>query len=101
MSIIFFFFWTVTGYFHFYHGHRLITQLRGSAVSYYISAFIIALKFLLWSIFDWGDANGFIAMIRLFTHGNILCGVFSIIYILLTLPVAVLATIGAVFVYRR
>lgn len=101
LSIIFFFVWTITGYYHFFHGSNLLVQLRGRAWAYYFTALIIAIRFALWSIFAWGDANGFIAMVRLFSHGNIAGGIFSIIYIALTLPVAFLAVLGAIFVYRR
>ena len=93
--------WTISGYYHFYHGNMLLTQLRGRAWAYYISSAIIAIRFALWSVFTWGDANGFIAMVKLFTHGNIVGGIFSIIYIALTIPVALLAVLGASFVYKR
>lgn len=79
----------------------MLTQLRGRPWAYYITSAILAIRFALWSIFTWGDANGFIAMVKLFTHGNIAGGIFSIIYIALTLPVAFLAFLGAMFVYKR
>ena len=101
LSIIFFFLWTVVGYFHFYNGMLLLTQARGSVIAYYFTALVLTIRFGLWSIVSWGDANGFIAMSKLFSRGKVLGGIFCIVYIVLTIPTAVLAALNAVMIYRR
>jgi len=74
---------------------------KSKAFIFYILAFSQALFFLIWSIADFADANGW-AMVRKYSDQNMGGAVFfSVICSILMLGIAVLAVVNMVYFCRR
>lgn len=74
---------------------------KSKAFVFYILAFAQVLFFLIWSIADFADANGW-AMVRKYSEGNMGGATFfAVICSILMLGISVLAVVNVVYFCRR
>lgn len=74
---------------------------EGKPLFFYILSLVTIVWFLIWSIADFADANGFVMVGKNFDAGRGGAGFFGLITALSMLAISILGVINVVFFYKR
>ena len=74
---------------------------EGSAFIFYLLSLISFMWFVIWSIADFGDANGFVQVSHNFDKGRGGAGFFGLLTAILMMLISFLSIVNAVLFYKR
>lgn len=74
---------------------------EGKVLLFYVMSFVTFVWFLIWSIADFADCNGFVEVNENFQNNRGAAGGIGLIAALGSLIIGILACVNAVYFYRR
>lgn len=93
--------WTPLGLYLFYLPYMILLKNEGNKTWFYGLSAITAIWFLIWSIANFADANGFVKVGDYFRSGYKAAGGFAVIESILCLAVTLLAVLNAILFSRK
>lgn len=101
ISFFLFFLWLPLAFWLLFLPYHIIMKDEGKPILFYALSLVALVWFLIWSIADFADANGFVMVGKNFDAGRGAAGFFGLVTALMMLAASILAAVNAVLFYKR